>query len=153
MHCCCRYSRTGPLLTWISIAPMFPSLGCVSKAVCPSQLPPPASLSRHVKRPSCCQALCSLCSFSPGKGRAVSLTQLNISSQKHELKPPPVVSNPLTVQCGGFVPVLVPVQPGSATEAGWKWQQLGQLSLGSVVWGQALSFCVLHWGGRGDLRR
>lgn len=132
LHCCGRFSRTGPLLTCVPTALMFPSLGCVSKPVCPSQLPPPASLSRHVRRPSCCQAVCSLCSFSLGKGRAVSLTQLNVSSQKQELKPPPVVSNQLTVQCGGFVPVLVPIQPGSVTKATWMWQQLGQPSLGSV---------------------
>lgn len=67
---------------------MFRSLGCVSKPICPSQLPPPASLSRHVRRPSCCQAACSSCSFSLGKGRAVSLTQMNVFPQKHELKPP-----------------------------------------------------------------
>lgn len=128
---------------------MFPSLGCVSKPICPSQLPPPASLSRHVKRPSRCQAVCRLRSFSLGKGRAVSPTQLNVSSQKHELKPPPVVSNRLAVPYRGFVPVLVPVQPGSVTEATWMWQSLGQLSLSSVVRGQALRFCVVHWGGRG----
>lgn len=78
---------------------MFLTLGCISKPIGPSQLAPPASLSRHVRRPSHCWARHWLCSFSLGDSRAVSLTQLNVPSHKHELKPPPVVINRFAVLC------------------------------------------------------
>lgn len=78
---------------------MFPFLGCISKPIGSSQPAPPAPLSRHVRRPPHCRATRRLCSSSLGDSRAVSLTQPNVPSHKHELKPPPVVINRLTVPC------------------------------------------------------
>lgn len=53
------------------------------------------------------------------------------------------------MQCGRIGPVLLLKQPGSVTEPGWMWQRPGQLRVGSVVWGQTLRLCGVHWGRRG----
>lgn len=132
----------------MSIVLMFPSLGCISKPIGPSQLAPPASLSRHVRRPSRCQAMRRLCSFSPGESRAVSLTQLNVPSHQHKLKPTPVAISRLAVPSNVADLALSSfMYSWECHWAGWMWQWPGHLGAGSVVWGQTLRLCV-HWGRR-----
>lgn len=138
----------------MSVVLMFPSLGCISKPISPSQLAPPASLSRHVRRPSRCQAMHRLCSFSLGESRAVSLTQLNVPSHKHKLKPTPVAIRRLAVPCNVADLALSSFMYSLGVSLSLDGCGSDQDTSALALWSEGKhSGCVFTGEGEGDLRR